>query len=142
MFSTEIVPPNEPPSGIPVSHPPSFLSAEELCRVAAGLVGGPRRVTHGDKSINFINTAEAWNALLRAKARQSLLPVERIPILDALDVANMLELFKVSRRYSGKFNLDDYIDGAGYAACAGEIAAKWDLEEEPYNQRDPEGGPR
>jgi hypothetical protein len=34
----------------------------------------------------------------------------------------MLEALKIARRYSGAHNIDDYIDGAGYAGCAGEIA--------------------
>ena len=36
----------------------------------------------------------------------------------------MLETFKIARRYSGSHNVDDYVDGAGYAGCAGEIAEK------------------
>jgi hypothetical protein len=34
-----------------------------------------------------------------------------------------MELLKVGRRLCGSFNPDDYIDGAGYAAVAGEIGA-------------------
>ena len=43
--------------------------------------------------------------------------------LDAHDVATLMEGMKIARRYTGVFNPDDYVDGAGYAACAGEIAA-------------------
>lgn len=101
------------------------MKAAEICAKAAELVGGDREVTHGDKSINFQNTADAWNAILRAKARKIGWPIHDVfVVLDALDVANMLEAFKIARRYSGSHNLDDYIDGAGYAGCAGEIAAK------------------
>jgi hypothetical protein len=39
-------------------------------------------------------------------------------------VANLMEGLKIARRYTGKFNADDYIDGCGYSACAGEIAAR------------------
>ena len=49
--------------------------------------------------------------------------------LDALDVANMLEAFKIARRYSGSHNIDDYVDGAGYAGCAGEVAEKLNSKE-------------
>jgi hypothetical protein len=94
-------------------------NAAEICSDAAALVGGDRQVTHGDKTINFQNTADIWNGILRAKARQ--MP-GGVLTLDALDVANMLEAFKIARRYSGTHNLDDYVDGAGYAGCAGEIA--------------------
>lgn len=103
-------------------------TAGEVCIAAATLVAGDRAVTHGDKSINFQNTADAWNAILRAKARKAGWPAERATMmfvtLDALDVANMLEAFKIARRYSGSHNIDDYVDGAGYAGCAGEIAEK------------------
>lgn len=96
------------------------VSAQSICEEAARLVGGDRQVAHGDKTINFQNTADFWTALLRAKARRDGAPGTP---LTALDVANMLEAFKIARRYSGSHNPDDYIDGAGYAGCAGEIAS-------------------
>jgi len=98
------------------------MKAAEICAKAGELVGGDRQVTHGDKSINFQNTAEMWNAILRAKVRQTPGMAVTVVTLTALDVANMLEAFKIARRYSGTHNIDDYIDGAGYAGCAGEIA--------------------
>lgn len=112
----------------------SALTATEICAEAAKLVGGDRSVSHGDKTVNFQNTADAWNALLRAKVRQSMTQspagydekakqhMALVPTLTALDVANMLEAFKIARRYSGTHNIDDYVDGAGYAGCGGEIA--------------------
>jgi len=98
------------------------MDAHHICKTASELVGSDRQVTHGDKTINFQNTAEIWNAILNAKARK----FNQAPVLflDALDVANMLEAFKIARRYSGSHNLDDYIDGAGYAGCAGEVAER------------------
>ncbi len=96
------------------------MDALHICKTASELVGGDRQVKHGDKTINFQNTADLWNAILKARARQAGGDCELT--LDALDVANMLEVFKIARRYSGSHNLDDYIDGAGYAGCAGEIA--------------------
>lgn len=101
------------------------MDASTICKTAADLVGGDRAVKHGDKTINFTNTAALWNAILEAKLRQfpSVNPTA-FPRLDALDVANMLEAFKIARRYSGGHNVDDYVDGAGYAGCGGEIAEK------------------
>jgi hypothetical protein len=104
-------------------------TAASICADAATLVGGDRQVTHGDKTINFQNTADAWNAILRAKSRQFGWPPPGGITLDALDVANMLEAFKIARRYSGSHNIDDYVDGAGYAGCAGEIAEKLNQKE-------------
>jgi hypothetical protein len=106
------------------------MTAGAICITAAELVSGARQVTHGDKSINFSNTADAWNAILRAKARKAGWPVHDVFVtLDALDVANMLEAFKIARRYSGTHNIDDYVDGAGYAGCAGEVAEKLNSKE-------------
>jgi hypothetical protein len=104
-------------------------TAASICADAAALVGGDRQVTHGDKSINFQNTADIWNAIIRAKSRQTGWPPPGGTTLDALDVANMLEAFKIARRYSGSHNIDDYVDGAGYAGCAGEIAEKLNQKE-------------
>ena len=100
------------------------LTAGDICSKASALVSGDRAVTHGDKSINFQNTADMWNAILRAKSREVGCQGGVNVTLDALDVANMLEAFKIARRYSGSHNVDDYVDGAGYAGCAGEIAEK------------------
>jgi hypothetical protein len=106
----------------------SSSTAGAICITAAELVSGSRQVAHGNKAINFANTADAWNAIMRAKARRAGWPAEGAAMtfvtLDALDVANMLEAFKIARRYSGAHNLDDYVDGAGYAGCAGEIAER------------------
>lgn len=92
-------------------------TAEQIAARAAELVGGDRALTHGDKHANFKAIALLWDAYLAARA-ESDGPIE------ADDVANMMELLKIARRLNGEFNIDDYIDGAGYAACAGEISAK------------------
>jgi hypothetical protein len=104
----------------------SSRTAGAICITAAELITGSRQVAHGDKTINFANTADLWNAILWAKARKAgvLAFDPRVFHLDALDVANMLEAFKIARRYSGSHNIDNYIDGAGYAGCAGEIAER------------------
>nr|DAE29756.1 MAG TPA: hypothetical protein [virus sp. ctyMK1] len=39
------------------------------------------------------------------------------------NVAHMMILLKIARTASGKYNPDNYIDIAGYAACAAEIGA-------------------
>jgi hypothetical protein len=36
----------------------------------------------------------------------------------------MMECLKIARRYTGDFNPDDYVDGAGYSAVAGEVRAE------------------
>ena len=42
----------------------------------------------------------------------------------AHDVAMMMALLKIARTQGGKYNPDNYIDMAGYAACAGEIGGR------------------
>lgn len=98
------------------------LRAADFCTEAARLVGGPRAAQHGDKSLNFRNVASLWNAYLEVRVRAD--PPGPMRHLDGHDVACMMELSKVARRFSGSFNADDYVDGAGYAGCAGEIAAQ------------------
>lgn len=82
---------------------------------AARLVGGERAAQHGDKTQNFQNIARHWNAYLWSR------PDTGAP-LNALDVGHMFVLMKIARTQAGSLNLDDYIDAAGYAGCAAEVA--------------------
>lgn len=88
---------------------------------ARQLTGGERAAQHGDKTINHENIAALWSAWLsqRAAANGGVgLP------LSAHDVAVMMVLLKVARTLSGNFNLDDYVDMAGYAGVAAEVYSK------------------
>ena len=91
------------------------MRAHEIAAKASDLVGGDRERQHGSKVQNFANIAHIWNGLLKAAGKAPPVP------LDAHDVANLMEAMKIARRYSGSYNEDDYIDGCGYSACAGEI---------------------
>ncbi len=93
------------------------MKAADIAFKAADLVGGERAHVHGDKVINHDKIAAVWNGILFAAGKVPAVP------LDGHDVACMMEGLKIARRYLGRFNPDDYVDGAGYAACAGEIAA-------------------
>lgn len=93
--------------------------AAELLTSAAALVGGDRERTHGSKLQNHAAIADVWNGILKARARWR--PAE--DPLDAHDVALMMAGLKIARTYGGQLNPDDYVDLAGYAGCAGEIAA-------------------
>jgi deoxyxylulose-5-phosphate synthase len=94
------------------------MNAAEIAAKASDLVGGDRAKQHGDKSENFAKIAAIWNGTLAAAGVVMSRP------LDGHDVCNLMETMKVARRYTGSFNVDDYIDGAGYAACAGEVLAQ------------------
>jgi hypothetical protein len=95
------------------------VSAGSIINRAAELVGGDRQRTHGDKLPNHENIARLWNAYLLNKKNYTVgLP------LSALDVAHMMALLKIARTQLGEFNPDNYVDLAGYAGVAGEIAER------------------
>lgn len=91
----------------PVDKP--TIGASAICMEAANLVGGDRARTHGDKLENHDNIADLWTAYLGVE-------------ISALQAAMMLALLKVARTKTGSHNPDNYVDLAGYAGCAGEIA--------------------
>ena len=91
------------------------MTKEEILALAKEMVSKDRNDTHGDAFKNHAEIAEFWNIFLDGKLR----PMANIT---AADVAIMMILLKVSRHTQGeKFNLDNFIDMAGYAAIAGEI---------------------
>lgn len=92
------------------------MRSADVLGQASKLVGGDRQKTHGDKLRNHQNIARLWSAYLRNR----LNPDAEI---SALDVALMMALLKISRTQLGVQNPDDYVDGAGYMAIAGEIAS-------------------
>jgi len=89
------------------------MKATDICARAAELVGGDRDRQHGAKEQNFHNIAVMWDAWLA---------IRKYGELTGHDVGIMFALAKAARTQSGETNVDDYIDGAGYFACAGEIA--------------------
>lgn len=114
------------------------MKASDICDRAAELVGGNRNEVHGDIHETHTNIAALWNAYLNSKVSDFLHAVlERgrnaadldvyihahEGIVDATDVALMQELVKIARTKTGRHNLDDYIDQAGYAGVAAECAA-------------------
>lgn len=90
-------------------------TAAGIASRAAELVGGDRDRQHGQKSDNFMRIATMWGAYLGIRR-------DRDAPLNAVDVGHMMSLLKTARTQSGAFNPDDYVDGVGYLACAGEIA--------------------
>lgn len=101
-----------PPS--PPSKPP-YYTANSLLLHAAQIVAGDRAAQHGPKERNHQNIADLWNAFLGPRLTTPLSPME---------VALLMALLKIARTKdgSGKDNPDSYIDLAGYAGVAGEIA--------------------
>ena len=98
-----------------------MLRAHDIAAKAAELVGGDRAKTHGSKLENHSNIARLWTAYGRNAGWL-------VGDLSALDVANLMECLKIARRQAGAHNPDDYIDGAGYASVAGEIAETLEMQ--------------
>lgn len=94
------------------------MTAAEVLTEVATLVSGDRAAKHGDKRINHACIASVWNGILNAR-----LLAGNHSELNGHDVANLMEGLKIARRYTGSFNPDDYVDGAGYAAVAAECAS-------------------
>ncbi len=86
------------------------MLAQEVCRRAVELLGGNRDRDYGDPRELHRKIAALWSAYLGHA-------------ITAHDVALMMVLLKVGRAKAGRFNLDNYVDGAGYAGIAGGLAA-------------------
>lgn len=91
------------------------MKAHEILTKAASYVSGDRENTHGPKERNHQNIADMWNAYLAIRKDPD-------GILTPTDVLHMMVLLKVARTQLGALNMDDYVDMAGYAGCAGEVA--------------------
>ena len=94
-------------------------AAADMLAAAAKLVNGERDRTHGDKTTNHTNIATLWDAYIANKLGEAYSG----RVIGPLDVALMMALLKIARTQAGAPNADDYVDGAGYLACAFEIAA-------------------
>lgn len=88
----------------------------DLLNKAIHIVDGERRERYGEPENVFSTIAIMWSDYCNQE-------------ITALDVANMMMLLKIARSKGNPEYQDNYIDIAGYAACAGEIAAGDELEE-------------
>lgn len=85
-----------------------LMTRDEILTKAAECVSGQRVDDYGKPENNFAVIAEFWSAYTKH-------------IITAHDVAVMMALLKIARISSGHGKTDNYIDLAGYAACAGEL---------------------
>ena len=76
---------------------------------AAELIDGDRDKQHGDRHECHAAIAALWSAFLTVN-------------IEPADVALMLALQKIARTQHGEHNPDNYVDGCGYIAIAGELA--------------------
>lgn len=86
-----------------------MTTATTICQKAAELVEGDRHVQYGPMKENLGNCAKLWTAYLGVS-------------ISAEQVAWLNVLQKCARTKTGSYNLDDYVDAAGYAGIAGEVS--------------------
>lgn len=83
------------------------MKREEILNKALDIVKGAREEQYGSPEDCFGTIAQFWSAYLDN-------PVTSV------DVAVMMILLKIARLKNNQEYDDNYIDIAGYAACAGE----------------------
>lgn len=98
------------------------MKRPEILDTAKKCVCGEREHDYGKPENNFDTIGLLWGVYLRA-AHPDLAKVMPINGITAKDVSVMMALLKVARIANGD-NPDSFIDLAGYAACAGEIATE------------------
>ena len=91
--------------------PMTKYTRSEILDTAKQLVNVDRANEHGDMEDNLTTIGELWGIYLERH-------------VDPSDVAMMMSLVKIARQKSNPKNLDNYIDLAGYASCAGELSAE------------------
>ena len=88
------------------------MNRGELLDLANKYVTKERAQEHGDLEQNFDRIADLWNSYLEGS------------YISVTDVGVMMTLLKIARIRSNPKNIDNFVDGAGYLACSGELATK------------------
>ena len=110
------------------------MKRAEILEAARVCVCGERERDYGTPENNFETIGLLWGVYLRAAHPElaKVMAVNHITAkvmavnhITAKDVAAMMGLLKVARIATGS-SPDSFVDLAGYAACAGEIATKED----------------
>ena len=89
-------------------NPISKTTRSYILATADEIVNGARNESYGNPEDNFSRIANFWSTYLKTD-------------ITAHDVAIMMILLKIARTSTGDGSMDNYVDIAGYAACAGEI---------------------
>lgn len=90
------------------------MNRTEILDAARQAVTVDRAATHGNAADGFGLIAAYWSAHLDAT-------------VTATDVATMMVLLKCARAKANPEHMDNYVDMAGYAALAGEMAEESQL---------------
>ena len=98
-----------------------MISRTEILKKANECVMGDREQDYGSPERNFELIANLWSTYLDTE-------------ISAVDVAMMMSMLKIARIKSGRYHEDNFIDGAGYFACAGEIAGRTQMSSPNTNR--------
>ena len=85
------------------------MTRTEILNKAERIVSRDRNATHGEPEDSFRRIAAYWSTYLNRD-------------LTAVDVGIMMTLMKIARAEWNPKHDDNWVDAAGYMACAGEIA--------------------
>lgn len=94
------------------------MTRAEILEQARKCVCGGREQDYGTPEDRFTTIALLWGTYL-----QRAYPERACPPISAKDVAVMMALLKIAR-IAGGDKADSFVDLAGYAACAGELATE------------------
>lgn len=94
------------------------MTREEILQAAKSCVCGEREHDYGTPERNFENISVLWGDYLQMAHPQN---ASAFTCIDGKDVAMMMAMLKIARIATGN-TTDSFVDLAGYAACAGEIA--------------------
>ncbi|SHI24368.1 hypothetical protein SAMN02745823_03827 [Sporobacter termitidis DSM 10068] len=100
------------------------MNRKQILNEAEKCVCQDREQQYGAPENSFGAIASLWNSYIESYDMKLVSKDGIVCTLDAHDVGIMMCLFKVARIAGGQTKADNYIDLAGYAACAGEIACK------------------
>ena len=96
-------------------HDPKMSCRETVLEEAKRCICQDRQNQYGAPEDSFLTIAAFWETYLSAKYER---PIE----LTRDDVAIMMVLLKVARTIGHTHHTDNYVDMAGYAALAAELA--------------------
>lgn len=96
------------------------MTRKDILHEAEKCVCGQREQDYGTPESNFETIAQLWSAYMEAAHPNLKMAMNEFT---AKDVAVMMALLKIARIARGS-SPDSFVDLAGYAACAGEIASR------------------
>lgn len=96
-------------------HDPKMSCRETVLEEAKRCICQDRQNQYGAPEDSFFTIAQFWSAYLAGEHKLKC-------IISKEDVALMMVLLKVARTNGHKHHVDNYVDMAGYAALAAELA--------------------